>query len=143
VGNTINEAVEGVSRSTPRFEGTPLTGSLQAKVPGRSVSTYDLPKEVSDSIRSVGLVELTTEEELMAAKRAHGDPMRLAYELAKQSLVEVNGSQVSLGDGTSDKAWGAMGPMVRNLVLTAYAELHAAPEEATKLFLRSRKVRLG
>jgi hypothetical protein len=113
------------------------------KSSSRPVFVYDMPEGVIDTIKSVGLVELTAEEELTATKRSRGDHMRLAYELAKQCLVEVNGAPVSLGDGSADKVWGSMGPKARNLVLTAYAEMHAPAEDMAQLFLKSRKVRVG
>lgn len=110
---------------------------------GRAINTYDMPPGMDAGIQSVGLVELTGDEEIMATKRAHGDHMRLGLELAKQSLVAVNGAKVSLADGSTDRAWETMGPKLRNMVLTAYAELHSAPDEAIQSFLKSRRTRVG
>lgn len=110
----------------------------------RPIYVYDVPAECEDAeVKSVGLVQLTTGEELMAAKRAHGDNYRLAYELAKQSVVEVNGEKVGIGDGTVDAAWSKMSPATRNLVLGEYARLHAPPEGAEEAFRKSRKVKVG
>jgi len=109
----------------------------------RPVYVYEVPENVGGDVTVVGLVELTAEEEVLATKRAKNDPIRLAYELAKQCLVEVNGQPVKLADGSADTAWGKMNPKVRNLVLSAYAELHSPPEGAAEDFLRSRQVRVA
>lgn len=110
----------------------------------RPIYVYDVPAECEDTeVKSVGLVQLTTGEELMASKRAHGDNFRLAYELTKQSLVEVNGEKVGIGDGSADVAWSKMAPTTRNLVLGEYAKLHSPPEGAEEAFRKSRRVKLG
>ena len=110
----------------------------------RPIYVYDVPAECEDAeVQSVGLVQLTTGEELMASKRAHGDNFRLAYELAKQSVVEINGEKVSIGDGSCDIAWSKMLPATRNLVLGEYAKLHTPPEGAEEAFRKSRKIKLG
>lgn len=110
----------------------------------RPIYVYDVPPECEDAeVKMVGLVQLTTGEELMAAKRAHGDNFKLAYELAKQCVVEVNGDKVSVGDGTVDIAWNKMAPQTRNLVMGEYAKLHAPPEGAEEAFRKSRRVKVG
>ncbi len=80
---------------------------------------------------------------MMAAKRAGTDPIRLVYESAKQAIVEINGQAVSLADGSVDKAFDEMGPQVRNLVMTAYGQLHTPPDEAVEGFLSSQTVRVA
>lgn len=114
---------------------------VEAAQRGRAVHTYEVPAIIEGDVRTVGLVELTADEELMATKRSRADNVRLAYELAKQSLVEINGQQVTTADGSSDKAWTTMPPKVRNLVLQAYADLHAPPEGAIEGFLQTRQSR--
>lgn len=109
----------------------------------RPVYTYKVPAGMGDGIESVGLVQLTAHEEMLAAKRAGNDPMKLAYEQVMQALVEVNGERVRIADGSADKAFNAMGPMVRNLVMTAHVKLHAPPEDAVEDFLKSREVRVA
>ena len=113
--------------------------------PERQMYEYDIPPKMAKTtgITSVGLVQLTADEEITSAKRARNDNMRLAYELVKASLVAVNGKKVSLADGSADTAWNKMDPKVRALVLQAYAELHNAPEESVEDFLASRKVKVG
>lgn len=115
-----------------------------AKASARPVHVFEVPSGLDgDGVTSIGMVELTADEELMATKRAHGDTMRLAYELVKQSLVEINGAKASIADGTADTAMNKMSPKLRQLVLGAYGELHAPPEGAAEAFFKSRKVRVG
>jgi dihydrodipicolinate synthase/N-acetylneuraminate lyase len=116
-----------------------------AKV-SRPMYEYTIPESMGGKVKSVTLIELTAHEELQATKRAGSanDAMfKLAYELAKQALVEVNGEKVGLADGSVDTAFNSMSPGVRNLVLQAYAELHSPPEGAAEGFKASRKVRVA
>lgn len=110
----------------------------------REVNEFEVPEGIAASyngvpVRSIGLISLRASEEAKAHKRAAGVAVRLAYELAKQSLYEVNGQRVSLEDGSADTAFSDMGPVVRSLILQAYAEIHTPEEDATASFLGSRK----
>jgi hypothetical protein len=108
----------------------------------RVVYEYDVPASIGgDEIKTVGVVELTAEEELQATRRARGDSIRLAFELAKTSLHEVNGERLNHSDGTADRQWNAMPPKLRNLVLQAYSELHSPEDDAAVLFKASRKIK--
>ena len=117
---------------------------MEATKKDRPIYVYDVPPVCGDTaITSIGLVQLTTGEELMAAKRAHGDNFKLAFELAKQCVVEVNGEKVGVGDGSVDTAWNKMTPQTRNLVMGEYAALHAPPDGAEEAFRKSRRVKVG
>lgn len=121
---------------------TPITslGQLVASGAVRPVYTYTVPESLGDvGARSVGLVELNAGEELMAAKRAMNNPIQLAYELAKEALRAIDGRPLSLGDGSTDVAWGAMCPKLRNLVMAAYNDLHSPEAAEVKGFLKSRQ----
>jgi hypothetical protein len=111
----------------------------------RPVNLFDVPQPLAGElgIGEVGLVTLTSDEELQCYARGKTNSAKLAAELAKASLVEVNGEKVGLADGSVDTAWGKMDPRLRQLVLTAYTEIHAAKEEDTATFLKSRRVRVG
>ncbi len=109
----------------------------------RPIYRYTIPANIANGTKSVGLVLLTTDEELRATKRSHTDTHRLAYELSKQALVEVDGKPVNEGDGSIDTAWDAMSPKVRGLVLVAYASLHTPEDEETTSFLKSQQVSVG
>lgn len=110
----------------------------------RAVHTFTVPEAVAaqTGVKSVGLVELTALDELAAAKKAKGDTTRLAYELSKAALVEINGEKMSLVDGSLDRAWVKLHPIIRNMVLAAYSELHAPPEGSVDDFLKSRQVKV-
>lgn len=111
----------------------------------RPTFTYNVPESIARSvnIKTVTLVELTADEELFATKRSNNNPIRLAYELAKESLRAVDGKPVSTGDGTADLVWNRMGAKLRTLVITAYNELHNPKETEGADFLKSRQVSVG
>jgi hypothetical protein len=111
----------------------------------RPVNMFDVPKMVSaeSGVKEIGMVALTSEEELLCFKRAKGDNAKLASELAKTSLVEADGKALASVDGTVDMFWGGMHPKLRQLVMTAYAEIHAPPEEEAESFLKSRRTRVA
>lgn len=104
--------------------------------------TYDLPEALAKSIgiTSITLVELTSDEEMMAARRAAGDQVRLAWELPKESLRGVSGKRVGAADGSIDAAWNGLHPKARSLVMQAYNDLHNPAQEDVKTFLASRQV---
>jgi len=108
----------------------------------RPVHFFKVPKGIGGVLR-VGLVELTTGEQLEAAARARGDSVRLQFELAKQCLVQVNEEKLSLGDMTLDKKWGSLHPKVVNLIAAGYQSLHVPEEEEAAAFLASREDTVG
>ena len=111
--------------------------------PARTVHTFPLPDSVPGEVRSVSVTELTAEEELMATRRAGTDAFKVAYELAKQSLVAVNGEKVSLADGTSDKVWVAMHPKARALTIIAYNAVHQPADNDVADFLKGQTIQVG
>lgn len=119
-------------------------GAVAAK-PLRPVHTFVIPKSLGTPFTSIGLVELETGEELMAAKRAGTEPMGLAYALTKQCIVEITDEgtsaprQVSLADATVDEVWQRGGPKLRQLLLQAYSLLHTPADEDEQDFLKSHR----
>lgn len=110
----------------------------------RWLHRFQIPDSLKKfGISSLGLVELTAGEELMATKRSGNNPMQLAYELTKESLREVDGRKVSTADGTADVIFNSMHPQVRTLLSQAYALLHAPKDEDTATFLSSRESQVG
>lgn len=118
----------------------------------RETYVYDIPEEMKEAgtnkcfggtlaVESVGLKLLLPNEERMVGKRCGDDKFRLAYELAKESMVEVNDQVVSTAEGTADEWWSKFHPQIRQLVMTAYAELNTPPDGAAKDFLESRRVK--
>lgn len=115
----------------------------EGKKKAREVEVFTLPPSLANGITSIGLTCLTADEEIMAYKRAGGDPPKVAEQLCMASLAEVNNKPVSLADGTADKAWSDMEPKVRNLVQKAWSDLHSPSGEEEASFLKSRKTRVG
>lgn len=114
----------------------------------REVYKFAVPDRVvaelgDKAIKTIGLVVLTSEEELRATKRAGGDSARLAWELAKQSLTRVDATVLREDDGSIDSAWRSMHPKIRMLVLTAYTKLHTPEQSEIDDFLGSQKVIVG
>jgi len=111
----------------------------------RAVNTFDVPERIAAQagVKSIGMVALTADEELVCFKRAKGENAKLAMEMSKTSLVEADGKPLSQADGTVDTFWKNLHPKLRSLVMQAYAEIHAAEEEDTESFLKSRQVRVG
>jgi len=113
----------------------------RAARPSREVYEYDVPDKIANGVKTVGMVKLTAREEMVTAARARNDAIRLAYELAKASLVEINGEIIDKSNGDDDVAWEKMDPQVRELVMVSYSDLHNVPSEDTESFLASRRVR--
>lgn len=113
----------------------------------RPVVVFEFPEEIVEKTegryKSVSMVELTTGEEMAAAKRARNDQLRMVAELIKQSIVAVNGEKVSLANQSVDKAWEEFPAVVRSLVMAAYSQIHQVEEESTTRFLASRRTEVG
>ncbi len=118
----------------------------------REIYVFDIPEEMreagtnkcfgtAEAVVSVSLKLLLPNEERMVGKRCGDDKFRLAYELAKESMVEVNDQPVSTAEGTADEWWSKFHPQIRQLVMTAYAELNTPPDGAAQDFLESRRVK--
>lgn len=118
---------------------------VNEKAKMRPIFRFDVPEGLAKTtgIKKLGLHQLTASEELMATKRARNDTHRLAYELAKQALVEIDGKPITLGDGSADTAWGDMHPKIRTLAVAAFGELHSPEEDEIAGFLKSQTVHVG
>ena len=121
-----------------------------SKVPPRRINWYTLPADVlpfANGTTRIGIVELTTGEELMATKRARGDVLQFAMEMAIESLryVEQNGTKKRLlsADGTADVWWGQAHPKVRGLVVVAHNNLHQPDRGDVAAFLGSQEICVG
>lgn len=118
---------------------------LANRTTNRPLYIFDVPEKVVErsGIRKIGLIELTAEEELLATKRSHNDMARLAFELAKESLRQIDGKPVSTADGTADVVWNNMGAALRTLIIGAYQSIHNPTEVDAMSFMKSRQVTLG
>lgn len=110
----------------------------------RQVHTFDFPKGVATAdAKSVGIHEITADEEVMGTTRAKGNAARVGYELALQALAQVNGKPVNLADGSADKAWKVLSSKQRLLVVAAYNQVNAVEEDELQGFLKSQRVQVG
>jgi len=131
--------------------GQEFRGAAPAPAPERIINVFDVPPSLQEipvelrvaggdeTITSIGIVELTPQEEMMAARRAGNDPTSLAFELWKQSLAEVNGKRCTLGDGTTDIWVAQFRSAVRTLAMTAYGEVNTPTQKEVGSFLKSRR----
>lgn len=115
-----------------------MSGDLAPQKRVEQIWTFNVPKKLSDvtGIKSIGIVEMRVEDEVMATRRANGDRARLAWELALQALVRANGKEVSIADGSADIVFNKH-PKLRNLIVTAYGQVHQPEEDEAKDFLGS------
>jgi hypothetical protein len=124
-----------------------MDGALQGVAQGqaREIYEFDVPESLRNELvkESVGMQKLRGNDEVEATKRAHGDSVRLAFELVKLSLIEVDGRRLKRGDGEDETVWNNMEPMLRQLLLAAYAELHTPDDKVTENFLKARRIKVG
>lgn len=111
----------------------------------RVIFEFEIPESLrcEDIAETVGLVKLNGREEKAASKRARGDSTSLAYELVKQSLWEIDGRKLNRAQHEDEKVWNAMDPILRNLMLSAYAELHTPEDDVTESFIKGRREKVG
>lgn len=126
----------------------------------RAIYRYKIPASMAGLARDVatiGLVEITPDEEIMATKRCSNQPIRLAYELSLEAFREIGmagplgqdgrptvvSHRLSTADGTADRVWRQLHPKIRTLVVTAYNELHNPKDGEAQDFLSSREVTTG
>jgi len=116
------------------FEKAIGLGTAQDRV----IHRFAIPESIPGEVRSVGMVEMTAEEELRVEQKCKGASDKRAQEMTKQSLAEVNGQAVSTADASADKAWANMHPKVRTLLTTAWVKLHLAEDNEVDSFFASR-----
>lgn len=113
----------------------------------RPVYEYELPEEIAGQDeyvkKSVGLVKLEMSQEIAASERAGGNQARLAYAWARSALVEVDGRRINKGEGEDESILEHCDPQIRELILSAYADMSTTKDGVTKKFLGSRKVKIG
>lgn len=104
----------------------------------RVVHRFQVPASIGGDIRSIGLVELTAEEELQVEMRCKGSSERRASEIAKASIHELNGKRAHNGNGDIDRFWNRASPKLRSLVNTAWVRAHLANDEEVESFFSSK-----
>lgn len=136
-----------MSESAATQPATQQRGDFQGEALGRSrvVYEFDIPESLQseEMTETLGMVKLNGREEKAASKRSRGDGTQLAYELVKASLYEVDGRRVKRGEHEDEKLWNNMDPILRNLMLSAYAELHTPEDDVTENFIKGRREKVG
>lgn len=112
----------------------------------RPVYEYTLPEGIAgvDELvkKSIGLVKLKMSEENLASDRAGQSATKLAYNLLRISLVEVDGRRISKPDMEDERILENCDPAIRSLMLEAYADMSTAENQVAKKFLGSRKIKV-
>lgn len=113
---------------------------MAASLKDRPIYRFKVPTSIPGEIRSIGLVELTADEEIQIEARCKGVPEKRAVEIAKAAVWELNGKRIGNAEGELDKAWNGMSPKLRSLVNRAWIKLHIANDEETGFFEESMTV---
>lgn len=103
------------------------------------------------SIRVLGMRLLTPLQEKYATQAAKGDPLMLAFELARRAVAyarsDVGGReetfQLREEDGSSAAWWSQIHPRIRALSMQANAEISVPNERTQTAFLASRRIIAG
>lgn len=114
-----------------------LESVLAAQGKDRVVYRFSVPGSIGGEIRSLGMVELTADEEVQIEARCKNVPEKRAVEIAKAAIWEVNGQRIHNGAGELDKAWNEMSPKVRSLVNRMWIKLHLANDDEVSSFEKS------
>ena len=108
----------------------------------RPVYEFTIPKKYANGISSIALVKLSLREEMAATERGKNSSRKVATEMIKASLIEVNGKRLDIANAEDDEVWATMDPQIRSFVLLAYGQLHNVEDEDAESFLASQKVRV-
>jgi len=77
---------------------------------------------------------------MIATQRARNDVMRLAFEMARQCVAQVNGKPINTGDGMLDIFWERCHPSLRTIIVSAYTKLNQPSQKDLDAFLQSCEV---
>lgn len=78
---------------------------------------------VFDADLEITLGSLTPAMELDAANRSKGDPTAMAFQMARMSIMAVDGDPVSGRDGLDEWFWAALDQGGRQLVVSMFARI--------------------
>ena len=124
-----------------------MDGALQGapQGPAREVYEFKIPKSYQcDAIReSLGIRKIRSTEEVDATRACQGESLRLAWEMCKMSLVEVDGERLLHHEGHVESKWDKFDPKLRALVVAAYAKLHTPEDDETENFLATMTTKVG
>ena len=125
-----------------------ITQALGQREAERPMYTYTVPKALAEltGVRTIGIVELTTQEMVMAQQRSSGPSLSTGFELAKACWRRLNNERLTLADGSVDIEWASQKPgrsKLRTLITQAYADVHNPKEAENQDFLASQSVSIG
>ncbi len=152
-----------------------MASNARNQPPGRSgiadnaprhtvIEEFDIPNEDGlwgertkdfGSIRTLGMQLLTPLQQSHAISAAKGDPLRMAFELARRAVAFVKSDvgnpeperyerfNLAEHDGTSAACWAQMNPRIRALAMQANAEISSPNEQTQAAFLASRRITAG
>ena len=127
----------------PAVATSPTSGMTAPTRKARPIYTYDIPESArSDEWQTVGLVEVTTNEERSVVKKAKRAE-ELGYALMQIALVQVNGQTINRTNGDMEQLWSDMPYTIRRCVMEAYNDIHTPKTKDVRGFLKSRKVTVG
>lgn len=119
-----------------------------AKRDERVVYTFTVPPQIAQEtgVKTIGLVELTPQELLIAQARGGSDQRAMGFECVKESWRAINGKRITTGDGSADVEWAKSAPgwaKLRTLIAQAHASLHNPSDAEMGAFLLSRSATVG
>ena len=124
-----------------------MDGALHGAPQGPVREVYEFkiptPYRCDDAKESLGIRKLRSQEEIEATRNCQGESMRLAWELSKMSLCEVDGERLIAHEGQVESKWDKFDPKLRALVVAAYAKLHTPEDDETENFLGSMTTKVG
>jgi len=122
--------------------------ALDARDRNRQVYWYSIPPDIAKStgIDKLGMVELDSEEYLMAANRAQNSAFRLAHELVNEAVRYAGRQSLNTGDGSAEAFWSKRQrgmSKLRSLANLAYNKLHDVKRDDAAAFLLSETTSAG
>lgn len=121
---------------------------LQERDANRQIYWYPVPPAIAKStgVSRIGLVELTSDEYLLAANRCQNNLGRLSLELVKESVRRIDGRSINTGDGTADIFWSQMRKgmsKLQSLANMAYGKIHNNTPDEVEYFLAGEETSVG
>jgi len=118
-----------------------LRGDLKPRP--RLVFSYTIPKEINNPFRIVGLVELTTSEQILMSRLMPGDatPEEQMQQLVKMCVYEIDGVRPNKAQAEFELMWDQVHPKVRGLLKRVVSQLHVPEAKEDDDFFNSRTVR--
>lgn len=96
------------------------------------IVSSDVCSDAIDQDIELTIGSLTSQHEIEAARQSKGDSMTFALNMAKFSLMMVNGTPISRGSGEGDWLWENLTSAGRQIVMGAYTQLATPSEDAQK-----------